>query len=213
MSENLKIYESLRTVPESAKKKITGGRLNNMTNISPMWRIKRLTEVFGPVGIGWYTEELRREIIDGANDQKVAIVDINLFVQQNGEWSKPIFGTGGSMLVATETKGLFTSDEAFKMAYTDALSVACKALGMGADVYFKEDATFDEPTKYDTDNISAHSLLAVKKRFEQRLTYLINRGMDAKDIYSRLDTNENQIKKAMSALSWINEKEKELNRL
>ena len=37
------------------------------------------------------------------------------------------------------------SDEAYKMALTDAISIACKALGMAADVYFANDRT-----KYDT---------------------------------------------------------------
>ena len=45
------------------------------------------------------------------------------------------------MLVAAETKGLYTSDEAFKMAYTDAISVACKQLGIGADVYWSRGET------------------------------------------------------------------------
>jgi hypothetical protein len=32
-------------------------------------------------------------------------------------------------------------DEAYKKAYTDAISVACKALGFAADVYYQEDET------------------------------------------------------------------------
>ena len=32
-------------------------------------------------------------------------------------------------------EGLFLDDEAFKKAYTDALGVACKALGFDADIY------------------------------------------------------------------------------
>ena len=36
------------------------------------------------------------------------------------------------------------SDECFKMALTDALSVACKSLGVAADVYFEKDRS-----KYD----------------------------------------------------------------
>ena len=39
---------------------------------------------------------------------------------------------------APETS-LYLSDEAYKMAYTDALSVACKALGIAADVYYEKD--------------------------------------------------------------------------
>ena len=134
--ENLEIYNKLKEVPEEAQKKITGGRLNGMTDIKPMWRIEKLTEVFGICGIGWKTKIKNKEILDGANGEKIAIVDIDLYVKINGEWSDAIEGTGGSSFVTNETKGLYTSDECFKMAYTDAISVACKSLGMGADIYW-----------------------------------------------------------------------------
>ena len=54
--ENLDIYNDLRVVPEEAKKKIEGGKLKGKTDINPMWRIKALTERFGPCGIGWKYE-------------------------------------------------------------------------------------------------------------------------------------------------------------
>lgn len=50
---NMDIYNAVSTVPDSAQKRITGGRLNGMTDINPMWRIRELTELFGPCGIGW----------------------------------------------------------------------------------------------------------------------------------------------------------------
>ena len=134
--ENLEIYKKIKSVPNEAQKKITGGRLNGMTDIKPMWRIEKLTELFGPCGFGWKAPITKKEIIEGANGEKVAIVDIDLYVKYNGEWSEAIQGTGGSSFVANESKGLYTSDECFKMAYTDAISVACKSLGMGADVYW-----------------------------------------------------------------------------
>ena len=127
---NLRIYNEVRNVPQEAQKTIKGGRISGMTDINPMWRIKILTEQFGPCGIGWkYTIE-KQWIEDGANDEKSAFCNISLQVKDNGEWSEPIPGTGGSSFVAQETKGLYTSDECFKMALTDALSVACKALGI-----------------------------------------------------------------------------------
>ena len=49
-------------------------------------------------------------------------------------------GNGGSMLVENERPGR-TSDECYKMALTDAISVACKALGVGADVYWSQEAS------------------------------------------------------------------------
>ena len=139
--ENLEIYDKVRVVPENAQKKITGGRLKGMTDISPMWRIKTLTELFGPCGIGWKYTITSERLENGANGEIAAFVGIDLFYMQDGMWSEPVPGTGGSMFVAKETAGLRTSDECFKMALTDALSVACKALGVAADVYWEKDST------------------------------------------------------------------------
>ena len=51
--KNLELYKAFRSVPENAQRAITGGRLKGKTEINPMGRIKALTEVFGPCGIGW----------------------------------------------------------------------------------------------------------------------------------------------------------------
>lgn len=139
---NMRIYEAVRFVPEQAKKKITGGRLAGMTDINSMWRIKVLTEQFGPCGEGWYTSDVKywQDRLD--NNGSVALFcSLLLHVKIDGAWSQPIYGIGGNTLVAAEKSGLRIDDEAYKKAYTDAISVACKALGIGADVYFEKDVT------------------------------------------------------------------------
>lgn len=141
---NLAIYEAVRKVPTEAQKKISGGRLNGKTDINPVWRIKALTELFGACGVGWKYEIVRLWLEAGAKDETAAFAEIKLYIKANGEWSDGIPGIGGSMFVANEKSGLYTSDECFKMATTDALSVACKALGVGADIYWEADAS-----KYD----------------------------------------------------------------
>lgn len=139
--ENMAIYNAVREVPANAKKQISAGRLKGMTDISPMWRIKKLTEQFGTCGFGWKYEVKDKRLERGAKDEVAAFVDVDLYVCVDGKWSAPIPGTGGSSFVTLEKSGLHTSDECFKMALTDALSVACKALGMGADVYWDGDKT------------------------------------------------------------------------
>lgn len=134
--ENLEIYEKVRAVPPNAQKTIQAGRLKNMTDINPVWRIKVLTETFGPCGIGWKYIVTSKRLEPGANNEIAAFVDIDLYYKVGEEWSEAIPGTGGSSFVAKERNGMYTSDECFKMALTDALSVACKALGVGADVYW-----------------------------------------------------------------------------
>ena len=144
---NLSIYERVRTVPTEAMTEIEGGRLKGNSSITPMWRIKKLTEVFGPVGFGWYTEVVRTWTEASESGEMAVFVDVNLYVKKDGEWSRPIFGTGGNKLIANEKKYEngqqvyipYLDDDAYKKAYTDAISVAAKALGVGADVYFEKD--------------------------------------------------------------------------
>lgn len=147
--DNMKIYNQARSVPAEAKKAITAGRLKGMTDVNPMYRIKRLTETFGPCGIGWWYEITDKQIVyDELSNQKAAFVDILLYFvdPETGAVSHGIPGTGGASFVAQERNGAYLSDECFKMALTDALSVACKALGVAADVYWEKDRT-----KYTTD--------------------------------------------------------------
>ena len=150
--ENLALYEMARAVPENALKKINAGRLKGMSDINPMWRFKKLTEMFGPCGTGWWYEITDRRIVDDAlTNQRAAFVDVLLYYKhpETGEISHGIPGTGGSSFVAQESRGAYLSDECYKMALTDAISVAAKALGVAADVYFSADRTkYSSPPNY-----------------------------------------------------------------
>ncbi len=132
---NMELWDKLKSPPEEVKKTIIGGRLKGMTDIKPQWRFLVVTETFGPVGVGWkYTiDKLWTERTDDHHVCAFALVSFS-YVDE-GEWSEPIPGIGGSMLLTQEKSGAYTSDEAYKMAVTDALSVAMKSLGVGADVY------------------------------------------------------------------------------
>ena len=138
--ENMELYNALRSVPANAQRKIATGRLKGFTNINTMWRIKALTEQFGPCGIGWKTVVTKEWLEQGADGAVTAHCNLNLFIRVDGEWSDAIEGCGGAAYVSLERSGKYTSDEAFKMARSDALSYACKNIGVAADVYFEEDA-------------------------------------------------------------------------
>lgn len=140
MEDNLKIYNAVKKVPKEAQRPITGGRLKGKTEINPMWRIKALTEQFGPCGIGWYYEVVR-QWLEPSGSEVAAFVNIQLYIKVGDEWSKPISGVGGAMFVEQQKGGAYVSDECYKMATTDAISVACKQLGIGADVYWEADKT------------------------------------------------------------------------
>jgi len=163
MAENLRLYNRTKNVPDSAKKKIEGGRLKGMTDISPMWRIKTLTDLFGPVGIGWNVRQTDfRMVTNDTLGETAVFVEVELIYRETpeAEWSAPVFGTGGAKLVAIEKGSIHLDDEAFKKAYTDAISVACKAIGIGADVYWDRDAD-----KYNYGDRSEEALELIEEIF------------------------------------------------
>lgn len=144
--ENLEIYNKVKSVPKDAQKEIFGGRLKGMTDIKPQWRIQKMTEIFGVCGIGW-----KFEIIDikysekDEKKQQSCFVRINLYIKVDNKWSDAIPGVGGSSFITLEKNGLYLSDECEKMALTDALSVAMKMIGVGADVYMGHGSKYSPP--------------------------------------------------------------------
>lgn len=136
---NLEYYNAWAACPKEAQKPIQAGKLKGKTDINPMWRIKMLTAQFGPCGFGW-TTRVTEHWVEHDGNESVAWVRLELRVRINGEWSEPIEGVGGSKQYG-KGMGDGINDEAFKMAETDALSVACKKLGMAADIYWANDRT------------------------------------------------------------------------
>ena len=208
--ENLYIYDKTRSVPENAQKPIKAGRLKGMTDINPMWRIKILTEVFGVCGIGWKTQIVRTWLDEGANGEVTANVEILLFVKLDGEWSEGIPGIGGSKLISKENSGLYTDDECYKKAYTDAISVACKALGIGADIYWNEN------TKYTGQQNEQPQPPKEPMTYEKALAYIYKDGKypdkTLAEIYktdianiNELGTSKDTPQEVITALCIINE--------
>lgn len=142
MENYLAIWNKYKEVPKNALKAFDNGTFKG-TDINTMWRLKCLTEEFGPCGLGWYPELVDRWTEIGMDGELLCFVEIKLYVKYNGEWSKGMSATGGSKLVSNvKSKGyLKNSDEGYKMAFTDAIGVACKYLGIGADVYWEHDKT------------------------------------------------------------------------
>lgn len=152
---NLDYYNKLKVVPQQALRQIQSGRLRGKHDINPMWRIKAMTEQFGVCGIGW-KYVITKQWTETFGSEVKAYCNIDLFIKVNGEWSDAIQGTGGSSEVSMESKGAYVSDECYKMALTDALSVAMKALGVAADVYFEAGKNIiDIDSKYDAQDSRA----------------------------------------------------------
>ena len=129
---NMEVWNAVKQPPSTALRTIQAGRLKGKTDINPQWRYQAMTEQFGMASRGW-GYEIKRLWAEPANDGQIfAFAEIELWT---GEKTNTIPGIGGSMLITKEREGLHASDEGYKMAVTDALSVAMKMLGIAADVY------------------------------------------------------------------------------
>lgn len=137
IKSNMRIYNSYRTVPKEALKAFDNGKFKG-TDINSMWRIKCLTELFGPCGCGW-SIEIKRCWSETVGDTTMAFAQITLHIKTPNGWDG-FDAVGGNKLAYTTNAGKnITSDEAYKMAVTDAFGVACKYLGIGADTYWEND--------------------------------------------------------------------------
>lgn len=153
LQKNVRFYHQFMNTPKDAQKSFNNGRFSG-TDINPMFRIKVLTEVFGPSGFGWWTQNVNYKFVEAditnTTDDKAPLqketsvfCELELVVKdpETGEVSQPIYGVGGNTYIAWGKYGPRASDEAMKMAYTDALSIACKSLGIGHDIWYSNDRT------------------------------------------------------------------------
>ncbi len=150
INRNLRFYLQGCEVRKAAIKEIRAGRLIGMSDVNPMWRMKRMTEIFGPCGIGWkYTKD--RQWVEAYGDTVKCFCNVSLYVRdpETKEWSGAIPGNGGSSIVSKESGGLYVNDEGYKMALTDALSIAMKPLGIGANIWYGPNAAGHNESKYE----------------------------------------------------------------
>lgn len=132
MTDNLALWEKLgKTDPAHTKGFTRGGGFKG-TAIKPMWSYKRMTEEFGPCGKGWGVGEPSFQVVPGPEGEVLVFCTASIWY---GPEKNLVFGVGGDKAVGKNKYGLQTDDEAFKKAFTDAITNALKLIGVGADVH------------------------------------------------------------------------------
>lgn len=132
MTGNLELWDRLgKTDPAHTKGFTRGGGFKG-TAIKPMWSYKRMTEEFGPCGTGWGVCEPSFQVVPGPEGEVLVFCTASIWY---GPEKNLVFGVGGDKAVGKNKYGLQTDDEAFKKAFTDAITNALKLIGVGADVH------------------------------------------------------------------------------
>jgi hypothetical protein len=101
------------------------------TAIKPQWVVSRLTEHFGPVGVGWGMGEPSFQVIN-ADKETLVYCTVSAW---HTDRDNVFWGVGGDKVMTQRQSGSFVDDEAFKKAFTDALMNAFKFVGVAADVH------------------------------------------------------------------------------
>lgn len=133
---NLRLWNSLgKTDPKMTKKFTRSGGFSG-TAIKPMWCNQRMTEHFGPCGIGWGSGEPKFEVVR-TEEEILVFCTVSLWYKESASDALPatVYGVGGDKVVLKQSSGLRASDEAFKAAFTDALGNAMKFIGVAADIH------------------------------------------------------------------------------
>ncbi len=143
-TKNLEIWTAVDKTDPKHTKKFTGAAGIPLRNIDPVYRMKRLTEQFGPCGVGWgwviertWRDAFSNTFYDKESGEHVTEVKDCVYAQVyiwyvwEGERRQT-----GPQIGGTETGR--TPDESYKMAVTDAFGKCAVALGLCADVYLGE---------------------------------------------------------------------------
>lgn len=171
MSENTALWDILgRTDPKHTQQFKRGGGFKG-TAIKPIWSYRRMTEEFGPCGLGWGVGEPSFQVVPGVNNEMLVYCTASVWFKRGDEASQTVYGVGGDKIVThiraseqyNRPERWENDDEAFKKAFTDAITNALKLIGVGADVHmglfddnkyvntmraeFAEDAAPEPPAK------------------------------------------------------------------
>lgn len=106
------------------------------TAVKPIYQIQKMTEHFGPCGSAWKISEPVFTQVACEGGAIAVFCQVSVSIKTNGDFSAPIPGVGGDMVVKKFNNGnTMIDDESFKKAYTDAVGNALKFLGMSADIH------------------------------------------------------------------------------
>jgi hypothetical protein len=126
------IWDALGKTDPGATKPFSRAGGFKGTGVKPMWILRRMTEQFGPAGVGWGVNEPKFETVIATEGEVLVYCTVSCW---HGSKDNVLWGVGGDKAVAIRSGKLFTDDEAFKKAFTDAINNAFKSLGVAADIH------------------------------------------------------------------------------
>jgi hypothetical protein len=150
---NLKLWDKVKTTDPDSTKAYQGAGGFRGTAINSTYQIRKATELFGPVGIGWGWQIVSELIDDGhpvagkdaegkpfihdTMTTKVHTLHLRLWYMLDGQKGE-IDHFGHTPFVYTNKFGVQMEAEPSKKSLTDAIGKALSMLGFSADIFMGE---------------------------------------------------------------------------
>lgn len=179
----MQLWDAVQATDPSATKEATVSG-QKITSISGQHMIRRATEMFGPVGIGWGWSVVEERFDQGGpvrNDKGEVLgqevghtVRIRLWFELNGKRGE-VEQYGCTPFAYKSKWGITTDTEAPKKSLTDAIKKALSMLGFSADIFLGmfDDREYVQLRKEEEQLAKAEDKEAeAERQKEERLAYL-----------------------------------------
>jgi hypothetical protein len=131
---NKALWERAFTTDPQAVKPITGKQYNG-NSPKPYWIVERLTDEFGPCGIGWGFSILNERFERFSDTDTLHVAVVKFWYELEGKRGE-LEQVGQTKATYTTSKGTFLIDEdAPKKSVTDALVKCASYLGFAGDIF------------------------------------------------------------------------------
>lgn len=134
MSDNMKLWKSVCVTDPAEVKPITGKQYKG-NSPKPYWIVRRLTEEFGPCGIGWGFTILGERFERFGESESLHVATVRLWYcleDKRGEFEQ--IGQTRSSYVSSAGK-FIVDEDAPKKSVTDALVKCASYLGFAGDIF------------------------------------------------------------------------------
>lgn len=132
---NTALWDQVFMTDPKAVKAITGKPYKG-NSPAPYWIIKRATEVFGPVGIGWGVNVKSEQYIHIGEHDVLHSCIVQVWFMQNGVRSETFEQAGGTKAAYMTGAGkLMVDEDAAKKSVTDAMVKCMSMIGFAGDIF------------------------------------------------------------------------------
>lgn len=159
MAKNRTIWDAVQVTDPTQVKAIVGKDYKG-SSPKPYWIIRRLTETFGPIGIGWGFRIISERFEKMSADETLHVAQVGLWYVWEGKRSEEIvqLGQTKAMYLTAEYQNkpakIKVDEDAPKKSVTDALVKCASYIGFAGDIFMGlwDDAKYqDRARDYWTD--------------------------------------------------------------